>query len=43
MIPVDDPELFNSTVDRFFKTPFAKKDRIEDLMKSYEALKAAEK
>ena len=40
MIPYDDPELFDSTVDRFFRTPFLKKDRIKDVMKSYEALKA---
>lgn len=34
MIPVDDPDLFNTTVDRFFRTPFAKTDRIAGLMKS---------
>jgi pimeloyl-ACP methyl ester carboxylesterase len=42
MIPYDDPELFNATVDRFFRTPFVKKDRIKDLLKSYQALKASE-
>ncbi len=41
MIPYDEPDLFNSTVERFFRTPFVKKDRIKDLMKSYQALKAS--
>lgn len=40
MIPVDDPALFNSTVDRFFSAPFVKKDRIQDLLKTFERLKA---
>ncbi len=40
MVPFDESELFNSTVERFFRTPYVKKDRIKDLMKSYEALKA---
>jgi hypothetical protein len=43
MIPYDDPVLFNRTVDQFFRAPFVKKDRIQDLLKSYEALKAAQK
>jgi pimeloyl-ACP methyl ester carboxylesterase len=34
MIPFDDPELFDATVDRFFREPFVKKDRIQDLIKS---------
>ncbi len=34
MIPVDDPDLFNTTVDRFFRTPFVKTDRVAGLMKS---------
>jgi pimeloyl-ACP methyl ester carboxylesterase len=38
MVPYDDPDLFNSTVERFFRTPFAKKDRILDLLKSVEVL-----
>ncbi len=38
-IPYDNPTLFNSTVDRFFRTPFRKKDRIQDLMKSLEAMR----
>ncbi len=41
MIPYDDPDLFNSTVDRFFRTPFVNRDRIKDVMKSYEALQAS--
>jgi pimeloyl-ACP methyl ester carboxylesterase len=35
MIPYDDPVRFNATVDRFFSTPFVKKDRVRDLVKSY--------
>jgi len=42
MIPYDEPARFNATVERFFSTPFVKKDRIKDMLKSYEALKAAE-
>jgi len=42
MIPYDDPVLFNTTVERFFRAPFAKKDRIKDLLKSMEALKTSE-
>jgi len=41
MVPFDEPELFNSTVDRFFRTHYVKKDRIKDLMKSVEALKVS--
>ena len=37
----DDPDLFNETVERFFRTPFVKKDRVKDFMKSFEALRAA--
>ena len=40
-VPYDDPELFNSTVERFFNTPFAKKDRIRDALKSLEKARAA--
>jgi pimeloyl-ACP methyl ester carboxylesterase len=40
MIPIDDPELFNTTVDRFFRTPFEKKDRIKDLIKTVQRLMA---
>jgi pimeloyl-ACP methyl ester carboxylesterase len=39
MIPYDDPDLFNSTVERFLRTPFVKKDRIRDLVNSNEALR----
>jgi pimeloyl-ACP methyl ester carboxylesterase len=42
MIPYDEPARFNATVERFFSTPFVKKDRIKDMLKSYEALKAAQ-
>lgn len=41
MIPYDDPKRFNAIVERFFRQPFAKKDRIKDMLKSYEALKAS--
>jgi pimeloyl-ACP methyl ester carboxylesterase len=43
MIPFDDPERFNSTIDRFFRTPFVKRERIKDFLKSLEAMKAAQK
>lgn len=38
-VPYDDPALFNATVERFFRTPFVKKDRINDVMKSLEKLR----
>jgi pimeloyl-ACP methyl ester carboxylesterase len=41
MIPFDDPARFNAAVDRFFRTPFVKKDRVKDLLTSYERLVAA--
>jgi pimeloyl-ACP methyl ester carboxylesterase len=41
MIPFDDPQLFNSTIEHFFQTPFIKKERMADTMKSAEALKSA--
>ena len=40
MVPFDNPELFNGTVERFLVTPFVKKDRIPDTMKSFEKLQA---
>ena len=40
LVPYDNPELFNSTVERFLTTPFVKKDRIQDAMKSLEKLQA---
>jgi pimeloyl-ACP methyl ester carboxylesterase len=43
MIPFDDPALFDLAVDHFFQTPFVAKDRLNDLLKSYEALLAAQK
>jgi pimeloyl-ACP methyl ester carboxylesterase len=41
MVPYDAPALFNATVDRFFRTPFVKKDRIKDFLASYESLMAS--
>lgn len=32
MIPLDDPARFNAAVDRFFSTPFVRRDRFADLM-----------
>jgi len=40
MIPVDDPARFNATVDRFFRTPFVKTDRVAGLLKSIARMKA---
>jgi pimeloyl-ACP methyl ester carboxylesterase len=42
MIPFDDPALFNATVERFFRTPFVKRNRIQDFLKSYEAMRASQ-
>jgi pimeloyl-ACP methyl ester carboxylesterase len=33
-ISYDDPALFNATVEHFFSTPFVKRDRIKDAMKT---------
>jgi hypothetical protein len=41
MVPYDDPALFNATVERFFRTPFIKKDRIKDFLASYESMTAS--
>ena len=41
MVPYDDPALFNATVERFFRRPFVKKDRIKDFLASYESLMAS--
>jgi len=38
MIPVDDPGRFNAAVDRFFSTPFVKKERVLDFEKTLERL-----
>ena len=43
MIPYDEPARFNAAVERFFRTPFVKKDRIGDMLKSLEALKGAQR
>jgi pimeloyl-ACP methyl ester carboxylesterase len=42
MIPYDDPPRFDAAVDRFFRTPFVKKDRLMDLVKSGEAMRASQ-
>ena len=41
MIPFDDPALFNATVERFFRTPFVKVDRINDTLKSFEKMQTS--
>jgi pimeloyl-ACP methyl ester carboxylesterase len=38
--PYDDAELFNATVERFLATPFKKKDRVKDMLGSFEKLVA---
>lgn len=40
LVPFDDPQLFNTTVERFLTTPFKKKDRVPDTMASFERLVA---
>jgi pimeloyl-ACP methyl ester carboxylesterase len=35
----DEPALFNATVERFFRTPYRKRDRVGDVMKSFEAMR----
>lgn len=42
MVPYDEPELFNATVDRFFRAPFARKDRVKDFLKSFQAMQASQ-
>ena len=42
MVPFDDPAAFNAAVERFFRTPFVKKDRVADMFKSLERLRAAQ-
>ena len=42
MVPFDDPAAFNATVERFFRTPFVKKDRVADMFKSLERLRASQ-
>jgi pimeloyl-ACP methyl ester carboxylesterase len=41
MIPFDDPMLFNSTVERFFRTPFRKIDMMNDTMRSLQEMRVA--
>jgi pimeloyl-ACP methyl ester carboxylesterase len=41
MLPYDDPAAFNATVERFLSNPFATRDRIRDLERSLEALRAS--
>jgi pimeloyl-ACP methyl ester carboxylesterase len=43
MIPFDDPQMFNTTVDRFFRTTFVKIDRVADTLKSMEKLRSGAK
>ena len=40
MIPFDDPGRFNAAVDRFFRTPFVKRDRLRDFVNSVEKMRA---
>jgi hypothetical protein len=40
MIPHDDPALANATVDRVFRTPFVKTDRVAGLMKTGARMRA---
>jgi pimeloyl-ACP methyl ester carboxylesterase len=40
MIPFDDPATFNTAVDRFFRRPFVKKDRVADMFKSLEKMRS---
>lgn len=41
LVPFDDPALFNATVERFFRTPYVKKDRINDALASLGKLRAS--
>jgi hypothetical protein len=42
MIPYDDPALFDSTVERFFREPFVQRDRVKDFASSMQAMEASE-
>ena len=42
MIPYDEAARFNAAVERFLRTPFVKKDRIKDMLKSFDTLKTAQ-
>ena len=39
LVPFDEPAAFNATVERFFRMPFMKRDRINDMLKSLEKLR----
>jgi len=41
MVPFDDPALFNAAVERFFSTPFVKKDRLHDAAASIKKQRAS--
>lgn len=41
LVPFDDPASFNAIVERFFRTPYVKKDRINDTLTSLEKLRAS--
>lgn len=43
MILFDDPALFNGTVDKFFRVPFLKKDRIKAFVGPLKKMKAKER
>lgn len=38
LVPYDNPEMFNATIDRFLGTPYRKIDRIPETMASFEKL-----
>ena len=40
MVPFDNPGVFNNTVEHFLRTPFVKKDRIKDMIRSSEKMRA---
>lgn len=39
-VPLDEPALFNAAVERFLTAPFKKKDRVADMMASFDKLGA---
>ena len=41
MLPYDDPARFNAVVERFFRTPFVRRDRVKDVLESLAKLRAA--
>jgi len=40
MIPFDEPARFNAVVERFLREPFVKKERVKDMLKSLEKMRA---